>query len=1749
MTTQIRLDKKLLLAIIGILFLWGLNGQPLEVTNNPPITPENLISNVFLGEGVQVVSITFQGSGQSVGFFKNGEDEVGIERGIVMTTGNAVTQGANIGVDANGGTFASVNNNSSVGDADLNTIAAGASVNNVTKYIIEFIPISDTLRFKYAFGSEEYPEYACSQYNDIFGFFISGPGIDGGGVYQDNAINIARVPGTNLPVTINNVNSGMVGANGTIANCTPPSGTLAFSEFYNDNNNSGVMPVYDGMTDVFIAEAVVQPCNVYKIKLVICDVSDGAFDSGVFLEAKSFGTGTLNVEATTVSLDGSVAEGCSEGLLTFSLPRPVESDYPIDYQILGTAENGIDYVTIPPDLFIPAGDSSLSIPIIALEDGIMEGDETLLIDVQRDVCNRDTVVILIRENPMVPADLGSDTTICEGNSVQLDGTLDVPLPDPPTFSNTQELNIPSPITNNSPVSPVFSNVNVIGVIPPTLGPGVIKSVCIDSLTHRWIDDVDVYLISPGGQFIELTTDNGGNGGNGLGIDNYINTCFTLDAATPISFPGPFAPPEAAPFTGTWQPEGVWSDLWDSENPSNGTWQLQLVDDTPSLDGTLHSWTICFTPVYEIKYSWLPVEGLSCADCPNPVATPSETTTYVMSALDSYGCETFDSITIEVIEALDAPANLSCGTITDNTITVTWEDVPGSMGYEISIDGGPFVTVNGPLSHFVNGLNLSQNVTFEVRGIGMCPGFSAIVDCSTPDCTPPTASIATTPTNCFGGSDGTLTITPSGGNPPYTYEVNGVTNDTGEFSGLEGGLQQAMVVDAVGCPLQIDFTIDEPVGLDINTVIVSPISCNGANDGSITVTISGGTGPFTFNWDNASSDSIANNLQAGLHYLTITDGGGCTQIDSVDLVESEVLSLAMEEVDVSCGGAGDGRAIVTPQGGTPPYQFLWDVNANSQVTDTAFALSGGNFEVTLTDASGCEVIASAQIDENPILTLNSSATDASCDGVDNGTALTNAEGGTGVYTYFWYSIPDGNPVGISSDADQLGVGSYEVVMTDSEGCELRDTVEVFAPEALTFTINTEIPTCVGASDGQAAIVVEGGTPDYTFNWSDIGNGPADRDDLASNSYNVTVSDAEGCNIEISLEIFAPEALEVNFETTLVNCFEGNDGTATAMPTGGAGGFAYLWENGEDTPTASGLEAGMAAVTITDANGCTLESSVLVEEFDALTLSITGVDAACNGDDSGSATVTPNGGAGGYQYLWTDGQTESTAQNLLAGTHEVTVEDNNGCQTTIQINIGEPDILSATITDGLVSCNGSPDGSVSISVEGGTEPYTYLWNDGTSQNTSTASNLVSGTYVVTVTDANDCILIDTANVTPTTEVILALAQTDISCHAGLDGSIQITAQGGTGSYSYAWSEAGLPNTANPENLSAGSYTVTVTDTNGCMAEISTVLSEPDALVLTASYSDVLCANGDDGAINLQVEGGVELYTFRWNNNASTEDLIGLTAGDYSVTVTDDNGCTVNKEIIIGSPEALAATFEVDDIDCFGQQTGAIESSIRGGILPYSYDWSNNSNAPIINQLTAGSYILTITDVNGCILEETVDVDQPDAPIDAEIFTEDVSCYGGKDGILQIDATGGTPFYTYSMDGQNYSGSSRMIGLEEGSYRIFIRDSKGCAYVSQQVNIEEPDELTLDLGPDINIEYGEEITLSPDISGANGMVFYEWTPQDTSLISCIDCRNPKISVTYQTSFLLRIYDENGCAKEDIITVFVSKNAWCICSLGLFA
>ena len=1699
-----------------------ISGQNLQATgaNTAPFTPQNLIQNIFLGEGVQVTNITYGGDASAVGYFTGGQASVGIERGIVMTTGRAASNGGNFGCNSDGSDFASTDNTGGTVEPDLANLIT-TTLNDVAVYTISFIPTSDTLRFRYCFASEEYPEYSCSLYNDVFGFFIQGPG-------YPTPTNIAKIPGTSLPVAINNIHP----FNAVYPNCFPTN-----AQYYNSNNGSNNQPTYDGFTDVFVAEAIVTPCQVYTIKLAIADAGDNVYDSGVFLEAKSFGTGSLRTDVATVSLDGTVTEGCAVGSVTFSLPTPAVNNYPIDYNIWGSAQNGVDYTNVPTNLFIPAGQTSLTLTIEPKEDGITEGTEVIAIDVQRDPCSRDTVYLYIRENSLVPPMVRPDTIVCSGGQFLLDGTLPIPVPQPYVFSNQQDYNI------NPVFTPVVSPINVFGVQPVKLTDGVIRSVCIN-VNHSWVDDLDVYLISPSGQFIELTTDNGGNG------NNYTQTCFTPLATNLISAPGPFAPASSTPFTGNFAPEGVWNDLWDGDYLTNGAWKLQLIDDQFGIVGTLLDWTITFEPSYKVDYAWSPTTGLSCPTCPVTDAQPLQTTNYIVVATDSYGCKVSDSVSIKINPVLPPPV-VACGNASASTVSFVWDTIPGSLGYEININGAGWFNPLTDTSHIVSGLLPSSVVNVEVRGInsivecGALVGTGVCVNCQSPLVTHYAVGVS-----CFGGTNGAVTFTPDNANPPYSFRVGAASNTIGFFDNLAAGNYVGTVTDGSGCDTLISFFIDTPTAIQPTVSTQQNVSCFGGNDGSLSVNATGGTGVFQYSWSTGATGSSVTGLASGSYGVTVTDQNNCIITSFGTVTAPPALTATAAAQAAKCSGQPSGTLNGAGNGGTSPYTFLWSTG------ETGGALTSilpGNYVVTVTDIKGCTATATTMVGQPAQLLNTAVTTPATCSDRTDGTATANPVGGTLPYTYLWSDALSQ----VDKTATALVPGSYSVTVTDINGCVSIGSATVTSPPALTLAITQSPTSCNGGSNGTATVTPAGGNGGYQYSWAtgSVMQVTPTAANLPLGTYTVTVTDSKNCTAVSSITVAEPVALLPSTSAQPTACFGFADGTAKVNITGGVQPYSYLWTSGQTQSIINNITSGTYTVTVTDINNCTVTASVFVSQPTQIAVTITPTPVLCHDGYSGAISTQVTGGSGSYQYLWYGSHnyigTELTFDSIFAGNYTITVTDSKGCTTVETATVYEPEAplaLTAPFVSDTICFEGT-NGVARVYAAGGTTPYSFQWDDPAGQTTQFASGLPVEQYRVTVTDANGCYQIDSSFVLQKAPLFVYLTGHLPRCFDGTDGYATVDfVSYGSEPYdpsliSYVWNTTPPQTGRTATGLSANStYTVLATDEAGCTTtQVVSILNQPELFGFFTEVRHVQCFGGNDGNAAINGMGGTEPYTYFWSPNVASQTnpaAENLQAGTYHVTVTDARTCHKIEELVITQPEEIVSDLTAINVPCFGEATGQVAATAAGGVAPFSFVWSSGQNTADAQGLPFGTYIVTITDKNGCEKTDSIPVKQPTQPLLAATTDQAVSCFGGFDGRIELTGSGGTPPYQYTLGNRPWNGSPVQISLKADTYTPRIQDANGCITTLPDVAVTQPNAIQVDLAPEITIILGQNTQILADILNANEPYRVSWDAADSTWLSCLDCLNPFVdSLFFQHTFDLLVVDALGCRGEASVSVIVDK------------
>ncbi|MEM9022108.1 MAG: M43 family zinc metalloprotease, partial [Bacteroidota bacterium] len=865
-----------------------------------------------------------------------------------------------------------------------------------------------------------------------------------------------------------------------------------------------------------------------------------------------------------------------------------------------------------------------------------------------------------------------------------------------------------------------------------------------------------------------------------------------------------------------------------------------------------------------------------------------------------------------------------------------------------------------------------------------------------------------------------------------------------------------------------------------TTAVTDVSCNGAADGAIDLSVSGGNNPYTYAWSHGPTTEDVSGLAAGTYSVVVTDSSGTVDTAFATVTEPTLLVAGVNVVsNVSCLGGSDGTAMCQTSGGTPPYTFVW---SNGDPTCQLSNAAAGTYTLTITDANGCIASTSVSITE-PATALSASSTsvNVSINGGSDGSIDLTATGGTPPYTYLWSSGQT------TEDISNLTAGMYTVTVTDANGCTTTHTVMITQPPASGISLSTAVTdaTCGNGSDGAIDLTVSGGTAPLTYLWDNAAT-TEDISNLAPATYTVTVTDAGGTTATTSATVSSPPALSIPITIDVnVLCNGGSTGQLTAAAAGGTPPYTYFWSNLANTPTISGLSSSTYSVTVTDANGCSVSSSAFLGQPAAISIAASVTNVSIIGGSDGAVDITPTGGAGFFTYAWSNGSTNQDISNVVAGTYTVTVTDLNGCTMVNTSTVTQPaGGISLGFAVTAVSCNGGADGAIDLTVSGGTMPLTYAWNNAAT--TEDISNLTAGTYTVTVTDGGGATASNSVVVTePTALQNNGIITTDVTCNGGNDGTAICPPGGGTPPYSFAWTSGGTG--ATETGLAAGTYTVTVTDANGCTIAATATINEPAAIALPTTSINVSVFGGNDGSIDLTPSGGTPAYSFNWSNGASTEDINTLMAGTYTVTVTDANGCTGTTSVVITQPSGITLATAVTDLTCNGIPTGAIDLTVTGGAMPYAFLWSNAATTEDLTGLSAGTYTVTVTDANGATETASATVSEP-AALAANIgAVANVTCNGASDGTAMAMATGGTPPYAFAWsNGQN---TAMAIGLSAGPQDVTVTDANGCTAVAS-TTITEPTAIAVSIANQSNASCNGSSDGSATANAAGGTPPFAFT-----------------------------------------------------------
>ncbi len=1120
-------------------------------------------------------------------------------------------------------------------------------------------------------------------------------------------------------------------------------------------------------------------------------------------------------------------------------------------------------------------------------------------------------------------------------------------------------------------------------------------------------------------------------------------------------------------------------------------------------------------------------------------------TYTILTTDANGC------TVECSATINAPStpmctisnnvDVSCNGGTDGSFDVT--GTGGSGSYEYSLDGTAF-QASGSFSNLAAG-----SYTVTVRNVGL-PACVSTCNITIVEPTVLGCAVAGNDVTCSGGSDGSATVTASGGTMPYSYAW-GTTpvQTTATATMLLEGSYSVTVTDDNGCTTACNVTIAGPTALSC-TLTKMDVTCNGLSDGSVTAAAAGGTSAYEYSLDGGAfqtSPTFAS-LAAGSYVVTTRDANLCETSCTIVVAEPDALTCTNVATDATDCAVDDGTITTTPVGGTSPYTYALNGGA-SQAADNFSGLGAGTYTVLVTDTNGCTTECTATINTPaaPMCSITSSS-DVLCNGGADGSLTAEGSGGNGS---FEYSL-DGTVFQSSGVFSNLVAGSYSVTVRNvgNPMCISTCNVTITEPVLLTCTATSEDTSCEGGSDGEATVVPANGTAPYTYIWDDAAaQTTATIMNLAAGTYTVTVTDSNGCTSTCTTDVNSPLAVSCSLTATDVSCAGGSDGTVTVSGAGGAMPYEYSLDGGayQAGSTFNGLVAGSYIVAIRDANMCISNCSIVVNEPPAVSCTVTTNDATDCSVDDGSLTVTGVGGTGVLEYSLNGGayQTSGTFSGLAGGTYTVTVQDANGCTSTCDGTINTPSAPSCSIINTTdVSCNGLSDGNLTAEGSGGSGTYEYSIDGVVFQPSGIFSDLAAGSHTITVINAGQqmCTSTCTAFINQPTTLSCTTTKTDVTCNGGSDGSASAVAAGGVGPYTYAWDDAAASTTASVIGLPVGSYTVTITDSNGCTTSCTAMLISPPTVMCSLTSMDVTCNGGMDGIIiisgtggNMPYEYSIDGMTFQTGNVFNN-----LAAGNYVITIRDANACMSSCNIDIIEPTALTCTASATDATDCGVDDGTVTAAGAEGTPGYEYSLNGSAYqaAGTFNNLGSGTYTVTVRDINGCTSECTATVNTPSAPMCNITMSQDVSCEGLSDGSLTAEGTGGSGSYEYSLDGITFGASGTFTDLAPGSYTVTVRNAGDPMCTSTcNVTISEPALLSCSTtSTDVSCDGDLDGTATVTELGGTAPYAYAWNNGQTS--------GTAIDLAAGT-YVVTVTDANGCTAW--CDVMVAEPMPLACSLNV--
>ncbi len=1075
--------------------------------------------------------------------------------------------------------------------------------------------------------------------------------------------------------------------------------------------------------------------------------------------------------------------------------------------------------------------------------------------------------------------------------------------------------------------------------------------------------------------------------------------------------------------------------------------------------------------------------------------------YLVRVTDATGCAKILSVTLSqpkpLVVQVDAVKNINCTGAKNGEISVSVVGGVAPYKYQWS---------NGQTSEDISSLSAGKYSLLVTDANGYAQKVEGAI-------TEPTVFkallVSASEISCSGQATGMIDVKVEGGVTPYRYRwSNGHVSQ--DLVNVGAGEYTLKVTDANLCEQTVTASVKQPTALIATLNDVGSVKCFGESTGAIDISVSGGTAPYKYKWNNNALTEDIKAVKAGSYSVTVTDSKSCSQ--QLNATVNEPSSLIVKEEaskNIDCSGNTSGAISLTVAGGVTPYQFAW---SNGSATKDITTVKAGAYSVKVSDANGCsKTFAKTIIEPAKLVKRIDEVKNIVCFDDAKGAINITVTGGALPYKYSW---SNGN---ISQDIVDVKAGKYSVTIKDANGCADSLSATITQNPLLAVEIKSQNIKCFGQKSASISIATQGGVAPYTYKWS---NGAITQNiaGLGAGNYSATVTDIRGCSKNVGAQIVEPSKFVTVMESDgSIKCSGEATGFVNVRSSGGTTPYKYKWSNGDTTQNLAKVPAGAYALTASDANGCLQNVRTTLIQPTKANYTIKSVtNVSCNGEKSGAVDIIVSGGVGPYQYKWSNGATTHDLDGVPAGKYSVQISDANGCASTINAEVTEPAVLDVKLTNVTnITCNGDRNGSINITVAGGVAPYKYSWSNGAI--TEDINALQAGNYSVTVTDVKGCT--NTLNATVTQPPVLSAklgTVKQILCYGEKSGAISLDVTGGVQPYAFKWSNGAV--TQNLTNVGAGTYAVEISDKNGCKQNITTVITQPVKLVVSLNaVKNVTCFQGNDGSVDITVIGGAHPYKYSWSNGATTQDLIDIAAGSYSTIVTDANGCRDSTiRTALKQPALLDVQIsKISNALKYGESTGSIVLAVNGGVLPYTYSWSNGANSPSLANIPGGNYSVKVKDANGCEKSVSATIQQPPALVVKVANVRDVNCNGDKTGAINIDVTGGVTPYKFVWS--NGDSTKNLDNISAGDYSLSVIDANGHRQ-SVLAKIAQPSALNIKLDGVKDVSCYNDKTGSANITVTGGLLpfKYQWnTGQTTDDISGVASGDYEFSVT----------DANGC------------------------